>query len=250
MEDRSGVYTITRASAAVVNREPVGVYQAAGEPEWWPMGLDLPDNLSHYSTLSDLVESECAAALIISDEQNPFRDRGTTLEGAQARMHVVLYRPASLVAGMGCRRGVPMGELDDLLKLAFEDNNLSLASLSTIATAELKRDEEGLQELARKLGVPLTCFDAHELNGVFAGVYFAGDSCKASAGPCHPESMNSKRTSSDGHGLHPSENARRLSGVWGVAEPAALLAAGSDRLLVSKQTAARATVAVARKEFL
>ena len=50
-------------------------------------------------------------------------------------------------------------------------------------------------------------------------------------------------------GLHPSANARRLVGVWGVAEPAALLASGAGRLLVFKQTAARATIAVARIEF-
>jgi cobalamin biosynthesis protein CbiG len=40
-----------------------------------------------------------------------------------------------------------------------------------------------------------------------------------------------------------------LLGIWGVSEPAALLASGSSELIVEKIKALRATIAVARKTY-
>jgi cobalt-precorrin 5A hydrolase len=60
---------VTRASAAVVNREPIGVYQDAGERDWWPANNPLPANVQVYPTLDSLEDSSCAAALIISEGQ-------------------------------------------------------------------------------------------------------------------------------------------------------------------------------------
>jgi cobalt-precorrin 5A hydrolase len=124
---------------------------------------------------------------------------------------------------MGCRRGVPVAELEQLLVETFRRHNLALASLRCIATAELKGDEPGLLALAERYGVPLVCYGAQELNRAFEG--------------------------GAAHGATPSQAARRLLGVWGVSEPAALLASGSTELVVPRQKAARATVAVARVVF-
>ena len=238
--------TITRASAAVVNREPVGVYQDAGESPWEETETPRPGNITDYGSLEELCRSECAAAIVISDEMDPFcslpEEHRATLLGRQ----VVLFRPRSLIAGMGCRRGVPAEELEQLLVDTFRSNNLSLDSLREIATATLKQDEPGLLSLARKYGVPLSCYGPDELNSVFSD-------CSSTVGPAAMPAA-----SSDSPGLSntapagqptPSANARRLAGVWGVSEPAALLASGAQSLLVTKQTAARATLAVARREF-
>jgi cobalamin biosynthesis protein CbiG len=45
---------------------------------------------------------------------------------------------------MGCRRGVPVEELERLLVDTFQQSNLCLDSLSCLATAELKKDEVGI----------------------------------------------------------------------------------------------------------
>ena len=219
---------ITRASAAVVNREPVGVYQSAGEPAWWPKGRELPPNTTVLPCLDSLRLSESAAALIITDESDPYLSEGTTLADALPATHIVLYRPRTLVAGMGCRRGVPAEELEQLLRNTFRAYNLSLSSLSGIASATLKQDEPGLLALAEKFGVPFLCYEPEEINALFDG---------------ETEGDAARRT------LNPSANAKRLVGVWGVSEPAALLASGASRLLVAKQTAERATIAVARREY-
>jgi len=208
--------TITRASAAVINGQPIGIWQGAGEPGWWPDETPLPENIAVYATLEDLAASACATALIISDTTGD-------LETLLADKITVVYRPRSLVIGMGCRRGVPVEELESLLAEALRENGLSAECLAEIATAEIKRGEPGLEQLAERHGVPLSFLQADELNGVFE---------------TNPGSITSK-----------SERAHGLVGVWGVAEPAALLTAGANELLVTREKTTRATIAIARKDF-
>jgi len=208
--------TITRASAAVINSQPIGIWQGAGEPGWWPDGKPLPGNIAVYATLEDLAASACATALIISDTTSD-------LETLLADKITVVYRPRSLVIGMGCRRGVPVEELESLLAEALRENGLSAECLAEIATAEIKRGEPGLEQLAERHRVPLSFVQANELNGVFE---------------TNPGAITSK-----------SERAHGLVGVWGVAEPAALLTAGASELLVNREKTTRATIAIARKDF-
>ncbi len=231
---------VTRASAAVVNRDRVGVYQEAGERNWWPPDCPLPDNITTHPSLESLAQSGSAAALIISDRLDPLDDLAEASRQALSGVHTVLYRPRSLVAGMGCRRGVPLEELEELLVGTFRANNLSPDSLDVLATATIKQDEAGLIALAGKYGAKMACYGADELNAVFPEEL--ADPVPVTGPGCAPDARDPVS------GLRPSANARRLVGVWGVAEPSALLASGASELLVSKQTAARATIAVARRQ--
>ena len=212
----AGSNSVTRASAAVINGQPVGVWQGAGEPGWWPHETPLPDNITVYPALGDLAASACTAALIITDSLE-------SLDALLADKITVVYRPRSLVAGMGCRRGVPVEEMESLLAETFQENGLSLECLAGIATAEIKRGERGLEQLAERHGVPLSFSSAEALNRVFE---------------THPGAITSK-----------SERAHGLIGVWGVAEPAALLNAEAGELLVTRKNTPRATIAIARKVF-
>jgi cobalt-precorrin 5A hydrolase len=62
---------VTRASAAVVNGDPVGILQEAGEGEWWPTDRQLPANVTLYPSPGAIVAAKWAAALIITDKQVP-----------------------------------------------------------------------------------------------------------------------------------------------------------------------------------
>lgn len=208
--------TVTRASAAVINGQPIGIWQGAGEPDWWPEDRPLPDNITVYPALEDLAASACAAALVVTDKAD-------SLETLLADKIAVVYRPKSLMVGMGCRRGVPVEELDTLLTQILRENGLSPVSIGGIATAEIKRGEAGLEQLAERHGVELSFLQADDLNGVFES---------------NPDAITSK-----------SERAHGLVGVWGVAEPSALLTSGAKELLVTRQKTERATIAVARKNF-
>ena len=151
---------LTRASSAVVNGEAVGLFQDAGEMDWLAAEQKLPENVTSYSSLNAVMESKCVAVLLITDRN---------LATVSVDKTVIVYRPKSLVAGMGCRKGVPADHLEELLISAFDANGLALASLSCIATAELKKDEPGMLELAQKYNVPIRCYSADELNSVFEG---------------------------------------------------------------------------------
>jgi cobalamin biosynthesis protein CbiG len=128
---------------------------------------------------------------------------------------VVVYRPPTLALGVGCRRGVPRAEIEALFQEVCAGHGLAPPSLGVVATASLKADEPGLREFAAAHGVPLRAFGLDEL---------------AAVGPLPT----------------PSEAVRARVGVAGVAEPAAMLAAGTRTLLVPKQRGTRVTMAVAR----
>ncbi|MFH1090633.1 MAG: cobalamin biosynthesis protein [Pseudomonadota bacterium] len=125
----------------------------------------------------------------------------------------LLVRPPSLAVGLGCNRGTSREELEQLLGEVLAHYGLSPDSLSLLASIEAKRKEPGLLALAEKLNLEIAFFPAHELESVSAPT--------------------------------PSAAVKKHMGVASVCEAAAMLAAGTDRLLVRKQKSANATLAVA-----
>ena len=231
--------TVTRVSAAIVNDEPVGLFQEAGETKWWHTERDLPDNVRMCSSLSELLGSGATAGIAISDKTdvlavNPGEERVSTARPVP----LAVLRPRSLVVGMGCRRGVTREHLEELLSGTFNARALSPKSIKCIATADVKSDEAGILELADKYGVPVECYAPEQLNSIF----------EDEPGTNRMNKRGNEADTGQG-GPIPSPVARRLLGVWGVAEPAALLASGADRLLVNRQKTDRATIAVARIPF-
>ncbi len=206
---------VTRASAAVVNGEPVGVYQDAGERDWWDAGKPLPSNVNLCESVDAL--AQFANVLLISDRVD-VSDRVVPADPKTPNTPntLVIYRPRSLVVGIGSRRGVGVEEVEGLLRGTFAAEQLAVGSVRRIATAELKRDEAAIGLLAERLGVPVRYYGADELNGM--------------PGPSG------------------ASESQRLLGVVGVAEPAALLASGGD-IIVPKVRSAAATLAVARINY-
>ena len=133
--------------------------------------------------------------------------------------HVLVLRPGSLVAGMGCNRGTSVEEMRALLVETITKNELAIASLRALATVDLKANEPGLLALAESLDIPLRTFARHQL--------------KAMAQVPTPSAMVEKHI-----------------GVQSVCEAAALLATHRGQLLVPKQKTANVTVAIAADAFI
>ena len=114
----------------------------------WPLG-PLPENV-----VSAVPEDSEGPSIVISDELLEF-----------SRPSVV-YRPPSLVAGVGCSRGARAWEILDLLDSALREANLSRMSVAALASIDVKSDEAGLLEAAGTLGVPLRFYSAEELAAV------------------------------------------------------------------------------------
>ena len=208
---------LTRAAAAVVNGEPVSLWLDTETGAAWPDDQPMTDSITRVDKLTDALGDGYAATLIVSDR----------ILTSEANHPVISYRPPTLVAGVGCRRGVEAEHLRGLLGDTLEQHGLTLQSLGKIATADIKADEPGIIALAESLGVTLEVYTAGELN----------DRC-AQAAPLQGE----------GAGLNqPTPSAAQdLLGVFGVSEPAAMLAARADGLVVPRTKSDRATVAVSR----
>jgi cobalt-precorrin 5A hydrolase len=127
----------------------------------------------------------------------------------------IWLRPRTLVVGIGCNSGTSEAEITKEVKAVLEENQLSLRSVRELATIELKKDEPGLVAYALTQSLPLRIFTAQTIN---------------------EKAPPFKR----------SEAVFRHVGVYGVSEPAAMLAAGASSCLVTKQKRGNVTIAVAR----
>ena len=188
---------LAHVGAAVLSGEPVRLDGAAG----WPLP-PLPPNVSpeapaggHRILVTDQAELDCMC-------------HDGWFGGA------LVYRPKSLVVGVGSARGVSADEVAGLVDEALFAGELAAESVRCLATADLKADEEGILQAARERGWPVVTHPAAALASV--------------------EVPN------------PSEVVRAEVGTPSVAEAAALLSSGGGALVVSKRKSANATVAIAR----
>jgi cobalt-precorrin 5A hydrolase len=68
-----------------------------------------------------------------------------------------------VVAGLGCRRGCSVEDLFTLLVHSLQAHGLTVDNLAGLASIAHKQGEPGLQALAQRLGLQLSCFSAAEL---------------------------------------------------------------------------------------
>jgi cobalt-precorrin 5A hydrolase/precorrin-3B C17-methyltransferase len=124
----------------------------------------------------------------------------------------VVYRPKSLVVGVGCSRGADAEEILSLISTTLLEADLSAASIAHLASVDLKADEAGLSEAAVALGRPLRLYPVADLRSATVPT--------------------------------PSKVVQAAVGTPSVAE-AAVLVSGAD-LVVGKQRSKMATVAIGR----
>lgn len=129
----------------------------------------------------------------------------------------VVLHPATLVVGVGCERGADPGEVIGLARRCLADTGLAPLSVACVTSIALKAAEPAVHALADSLGVPARFLSAEALLA-------------------ETERLTAR-----------SETVFRETGCYGVAEGAALAAAGTQgRLVLAKTRAGRATCAIAR----
>jgi cobalt-precorrin 5A hydrolase/precorrin-3B C17-methyltransferase len=158
----------------------------------WPLG-PLPENVVR--------TDEWEAPLILISDRF-----------VEAPRPAVVFRPPSLVAGVGCSSGVDAEEILELLLRSLAQAELTEKSVAALASIDVKRDEAGLLQAAEKLEVPIHFHPAEALSVVEAP--------------------------------NPSELVRDAVGTPSVAE-AAVVSSGAE-LVLEKQKSAGATVAIGR----
>jgi cobalt-precorrin 5A hydrolase len=188
---------VKRINMALLRAETIAVYD--------PMGwlADAIPQARSCSTASSLNSNPEAASIFVHDHRGDLAPE------------VLVLRPPSLVAGLGCNRNTNWQEIQDLLTRVLARAGLASQSLCRLASIELKADEPGLLALAQDLQIPIEFFSPEQLNQV-----------KDIATP--------------------STVVEKHVGVRSVCEAAAILAARRGTLIVPKQSTRNVTVAIAR----
>lgn len=72
-------------------------------------------------------------------------------------------RPRTLALGVGCKRGINAAGLEEQALSFLRQCGVSLLSVRTLATIDLKAREEALLAFSEKYHLPLACYDAQTL---------------------------------------------------------------------------------------
>jgi len=196
--------TVTKVSAFMVNKEKIGVFQDAGEKDWWKK--ELPNNVSKYENFEGLKNSDSKGFLIISDQI--FKDK--ILE------NTVVYRPQTLVVGVGLHWDTSKDTIKNGLKSSLEKFHLSSKSLARFVSIKKEKDVEGLIELGKEMDIPIEYIDREELATITTP--------------------------------NPSKTVQAFEGTSSVSEAAALKSS-SGKLIVEKQKfPPNLTIAIARMQ--
>jgi cobalt-precorrin 5A hydrolase/precorrin-3B C17-methyltransferase len=179
---------LAAVGAALVSGEKVSLLT----DRRWPLG-PLPENIVR-------TDEWDAPLILISDRL------------AQTPHPAVVYRPPSLVAGVGCSRGTDADEILDLLRSSLAEAGLTEKSVAALASIDVKREEAGLLQAVEKLEVQIHFHPAEALRAI--------------------ETPN------------PSEVVREVVGTPSVAE-AAVISSGAE-LVLEKRKSVNATVAIGR----
>jgi cobalt-precorrin 5A hydrolase len=124
----------------------------------------------------------------------------------------------SVIAGIGCRKGVKAPVIIDAVDAALKKAGVARDEVRLLASADVKRNDEGLLAAAHLMGIPLRFIRSEEIRSSrrkFARSAFVEEKVNLPA----------------------------------VAEPAAILAGRRTRLILPKMTSGPVTVALAREGF-
>ena len=135
---------------------------------------------------------------------------------AYSNNNTIILTPKKLVVGLGARKGISKNDILFAVEEAFNTLRLPILRIDALATAEPKKEENGILEAAKELDVPLEIISLNKLRN------FKDSQCSESLW------------------------VKKVFGVSGVSEPAALLSAGKDaKLIFRKKAFNKVTVAVA-----
>lgn len=82
--------------------------------------------------------------------------------------------PRCIVAGVGCKKGMPVDKIEHAVQEAFAKAGLRIEALCAVASIDLKKEEVGLQEFCEIRNVPFETYAAEELQAV-PGIYSASE---------------------------------------------------------------------------
>jgi len=147
--------TVTKVSAFMVNEEKIGVFQDTGNKDWW--NKKLPSNVTIYPSINEMKNSQSKGYLIITDK---------IIEGVEILENSVIYRPPTLVVGVGLHVDTTKETISEGLNFSLEKYNLSRKSIAKLVSIKKNNDVQGLIDLGKEMNVPIEYFQKEELAAV------------------------------------------------------------------------------------
>lgn len=138
-------------------------------------------------------------------------------QGYNNEQNQLILRPQTLAVGIGCRKGTPRKMIEGALVQAMQSIGYSLASISIMASVDLKANEEGLIELSKQFNIPIKFYGTNELLSVIKE-----------------------------NNLEESDFVKEIIGVGNVCEAAAIKVAKSHEVILKKTKYPMATIAVVK----
>ena len=192
---------VTKISAHMVNEEPIGIFQDVGQKNWYK---ELPKNVSIYENLQDLKKSNSKAHLIISDK----------IIDDELSKESVIYRPPSLVVGIGLHWDTTKETIKEGLEFCLEKFKLSSKSIAKLVSIKKPQDVQGLIDLGEEMGIPVEYVNREDLAEISAP--------------------------------NPSETVREFEGTASVSEAAAIKVSGGKLIVEKQKFPPNLTIAIAR----
>jgi len=193
--------TVTKISAHMVNEENIGIYQEVGKINWWK---ELPKNVKIYHSLEEMKNSDAKGYLIISDR---------ILEGDFLKNSVV-YRPPSLVVGIGLHWDTSKEIIKDGLDFCLQKFKLSEKSIAKLVSIKKPEDIKGLVDIGKEMGIVVEYVNREDLTEISAP--------------------------------NPSDMVKAFEGTSSVSEAAAIKVSGGELIVEKQKFPPNLTIAIAR----
>mgnify|MGYP001107099367 FL=1 len=194
--------TVTKISAHMVNAEPIGVFQQTGNKKWYK---ELPKNVTIYNSLEELKKSNSKAYLIISD----------TIIDNELAQESVIYRPQSLVIGIGLHWDTTKDTIKDGIEHCLKKFNLSSKCIAKLVSIKKPEDVQGLIDLGKEMKIPVEYVNREELAEIITP--------------------------------NPSNTVKAFEGTASVSEAAAIKISNGELIVEKQKFPPNLTVAIARK---
>lgn len=197
---------VTKISAYMVNEEKIGVYQDTGETKWW--NKELPKNVSIVKDIDELRSDDFKAGLIISDK---------IITDPLLVNKSVIYRPKSLVVGLGFHWDTTQKEIEDGILKVLKENGLSFLSIRNLSTINRGKSPASLGSFSDKHGIPLEFYDKERLDKIMVP--------------------------------NPSDVVKKYEGTSSVSEASSILSSGGELIVTKQKFPPNLTVAVSRINY-
>jgi cobalt-precorrin 5A hydrolase len=186
----------------MVNAEPIGIFQQTGNKKWYK---ELPKNVTIYNSLEELKKSNSKAYLIISD----------TIIDNELAQESVIYRPQSLVIGIGLHWDTTKDTIKDGIEHCLKKFNLSSKCIAKLVSIKKSEDVQGLIDLGEEMKIPVEYVNREELAEIITP--------------------------------NPSNTVKAFEGTASVSEAAAIKISNGELIVEKQKFPPNLTVAIARK---